>query len=295
METQIKSPKELINKDRLGASDIFILFCLFIIIWGILVGGNTISDDMTQMGKGQARMSKIKAADLVVDNQCQLEDSDVLKIQMLEGEYKIVATNARVRPEPSFENEELTYRVHGTEVEVIKWDGNALENRWGMIEINEKGHQYGWIHQKLLELKYENAVDIQGCRAGKGRDLKEVYDKYLQSSVNLAEAHGDLVLELKETVHVSGLIIFSGDYNEDNYNKHGMISKIQILVDGEVIEERELERKYNLDGIRIPLGEGIVTNKIQLRILDMDRMGEAYISEIVVIGFSISEELASHM
>lgn len=233
--------------------------------------------------------------------------TDRVTAQPVKRDYTVVADSAWLRKEPASDAQEEKDVSQGSQIFISEWTGSRDTSIWGWGCYDKENKCFGWINIKTLKRIYENQISVKSCRIGNGKDLKVLYDGNVQTKADFPcagiEQLNDMIILLEEEALIEGIVIYSGNYNYDEYPESGMVSKMKILIDGKSVDgesdrleqEVKLERKYDLEGVTITLDRKIIANKITIRFLEAvegEQMGKDYenacVSEVYILGNNMS-------
>ncbi|MDO4323170.1 MAG: hypothetical protein Q4C61_11635 [Lachnospiraceae bacterium] len=211
----------------------------------------------------------------------------------MENARFVTADTTNIRAGCSDEALVLGYYAAGRQVDILEWIPGPQNSLWGKIWYSEKDCA-GWINRKTLIAEYEDLLPVASCRTKQKGELPELCDGDPQSIVSFRtnEKKDDIVINLQGEYLPRYLVIYSGNYSENEYDKCGMVSEIEITlgnpdVDGQgTVLLWQIERDYDVNGLWIPLEKEVVTDRVSIRILNTDGKEPVYISDILLLGES---------
>lgn len=208
--------------------------------------------------------------------------------------YQVMAERANIRTEPVDGKEKV---ISGNpKVGVSEISGSSESGLWYRIRL--PGGEEGWMNRKLLKRLYSNEVSVkEGYTSKRKRSAYNFYDGYIQSYCQFSgkdvEQEEEIILILEKETAIDRLILYSGNYNNDDYARYGKISKIEISTDSaeKLWREVDLDTDYNVEGQCIVWEDDTPTDRITIRLKEMEPGTDsssatrsiACLSEIIVL------------
>lgn len=186
--------------------------------------------------------------------------------------YQVMAERANIRTEPVDGKEKV---VSGNpKVSVSDTSGSPESGLWYRIRL--PGGEEGWMNRKLLKRLYSNEVSVkEGYTSNRGRSAYNFYDGYIQSYCQFSgkdvEQEEEIILTLEKETVIDRIILYSGNYNNNDYERYGKISKIEIGTDSaeESWQEVDLYKDYDVEGQDITWEDDTPTDRITIRLKEM--------------------------
>lgn len=207
-------------------------------------------------------------------------------------EYLVAADRVVVMENPDAYSSPLGELYKGDTISVLEEKGEINREIWYRIPLS--GDISGWINRKQIRKLQSDEVAIVDARLSDGTVLgTELYDGYLESvwefSSEALEQEQAITLTLNDTFAIKGIIIYNGNYKDNNYHRHGRVTEVAVCIDGSEEIVKEIGTEYNLDGYLIQVSGKAKKITIRPTKIQSDKRSEkevcetACISEIIIL------------
>lgn len=228
-------------RDYIGMPVVFAIF-LFI----RYVPLNVLDDFPENVEDEAVQMSASDNTEVVVDSDSRL--------------YRVAADNVKVREEPDSYSDFLKELHKGETIYISDGDrlGETDKEVWYRIELEDEIS--GWVNRKSLELERSDKAEIESAILKNEENVfeeDELFDGYMESvwiaPSEFLKQESTILLTLNHIEEIAGIIIYSGNYKDNDFHQYGKVTKAAISFDGGDEEMVEIDTGYNLEGYYVPI------------------------------------------